>query len=87
MMAVPGDECDRSGTLRELVRSSDTDSDVAGGRTSASRRADPSELRSRPCVGSGGDDLVPDPLPEADSAETADAWEASEAMEGQAPTG
>ena len=87
MMAVPGDKCDRNGALRELVRSSDPDSDVADGRRTASGQADPPELRSRPGVGSDDDDVVPDPLPDADSVDTADAWEASEAMEGQAPTG
>ncbi len=30
---------------------------------------------------------VPDPIPEADSTATEEAWEAAEAMEGEAPTG
>lgn len=30
---------------------------------------------------------VSDPIPEADSAETEEAWEESESMEGEAPTG
>jgi len=32
-------------------------------------------------------EVIPDPLPEAESAAVAAAWEDSEAMEGQAPTG
>ena len=32
-------------------------------------------------------DLVADPLPEAESRETAEAWEESDPMEGEAPTG
>ena len=44
---------------------------------------------SGPDDGGSGDhvDLPDDPLPEADSDETAYAWEKSEAMEGPAPTG
>jgi hypothetical protein len=34
-----------------------------------------------------GADELPDPIPEADSEDTADAWEESEAMDGEAPTG
>jgi len=32
-------------------------------------------------------DVIPDPLPEAESPAVAAAWEDSDAMEGQAPTG
>jgi hypothetical protein len=35
----------------------------------------------------GGTDPIPDPLPEAESPRVAAAWEDSDAMEGQAPTG
>jgi hypothetical protein len=33
------------------------------------------------------DSDIPDPIPEADSPETEEAWEESEAMGGEAPTG
>ena len=54
------------------------------------------DLRSSPGEGQGprqtaedarAEDAVPEPIPEADSDATADAWEESEAMEGEAPTG
>ena len=38
-------------------------------------------------AGVGEEPEVPDPIPEADSATTAEAWEGSGAMEGPAPTG
>jgi hypothetical protein len=47
-----------------------------------------------PVLAHGGDDDagpedgdVPDPIPEADSAATEEAWEEAESMEGEAPTG
>jgi hypothetical protein len=49
---------------------------------------DPSTNRfgsSRPRAPDG--DLGGDPLPEAESRETVEAWEESDAMEGEAPTG
>jgi len=94
MMAV---EEDCRGTLRELVRASDPGTDAVdlrpeppGGmpdRGDVPGRAGSSVARDPRGVDPEEGDLVPDPLPEADSSETADGWEASGAMEGPAPTG
>ncbi len=87
---------DRGRNLRELVRSSD------GRGTDAEERTDPASVQTGDAPGywddpdgpvpieplvTDEDDLVSEPVPEADSAETTRAWEATEAMEGQAPTG
>jgi len=54
----------------------------------------PVEPRARDAVpphvgssGEGAEDLVPEPIPEADSPATERAWKESDAMEGEAPTG
>jgi len=47
----------------------------------------PAPDRPWPGPGDDAEDLVADPLPEADSDRTAQAWEDAGAMDGEAPTG
>jgi hypothetical protein len=68
------DRTEHHGTPQELVRASDPDGELSGRPPSDATDIDT-------------EDLVPDPLPEADSASTAEAWDDTEAMEGEAPTG
>jgi len=87
--ATGGDDDGQPGTLRDLVRASEPGSDDGGDGADRAVAHDPAERRSG-IDGRGGtddDDLVHQPIPEADSEETAEAWEESGAMEGQAPTG
>ena len=72
-----------------------TDRDQDGGQRTG-RRPDPPERATGhrdpargPTAGveDPGPGDVPEPIPEADSDATADAWEESGAMEGEAPTG
>ncbi len=79
----PHDESTGQGAiLRDLVQGRDDAADVGarcGDRTGDVRddAVDPDDVRP----------AVPEPIPEADSIETEEAWEEVEAMGGEAPTG